>query len=226
MDKTKWIIFSVVVVALFGALIWFNRSETSSFTGDASKIIYDGPIADHFTGSEDQKVVLIEYGDYQCPACGRMYQTIKELEAKYPDKLTFIFRNRPLTAIHPNALAASTAAEAAGIQNKYFAMFDLLYGNQEAWSSADSGKRTAIFEGFASQLGLDLDKFRQDLSSPDINAKIKRDRTTAENYKANSTPTFILNNQKVADSAATSPEELTKLVDDAINAAYPDKTQN
>src|SRR5687767_7378884 len=89
MDKTKWIIFSVVVIALFGFLIWSNRSETPKFTGDASKIITDAPIADHFTGPEDQKVVLIEYGDYQCPACGQIYTTVKQLEATYPDKLTF-----------------------------------------------------------------------------------------------------------------------------------------
>jgi len=221
MDKTKWIIFSVIVVALFGALIWFNSKETVKFTGDAAKIIYDGPIADHFTGPEDQKVVLIEYGDYQCPACGKMYATVKELEAAYPDKLTYIFRNRPLTSIHPNALAAATAAEAAGLQDKYFAMFDLLYGNQNMWSSANTSQRTTIFENFASQLGLDLNKFKQDLASPEVSAKISRDRSTAEAYKANSTPSFILNGQKVSDKASVSPEELTKLVTDEINKAYP-----
>lgn len=221
MDKTKWIIFSVLVLGLFGFLIFANRSETPKFTGDASKIIFDGPIADHFTGPEEQKVVLIEYGDYQCPACGRMYSTVKELEAKYPDKLTFIFRNRPLTSIHPNALAAATAAEAAGLQNQYFGMFDLLYSNQQSWSSAAASQRTSVFEGFASQLGLDLDKFKQDLSNADITTKIARDRSTAEQYGANSTPTFILNGQKVEESISTSPEELTKKVEEAINAAYP-----
>lgn len=217
MDKMKWIIFGVVIVGIFGAVIWFNKSDTPAFSGDASKIISDGPIADQSVGPAEQKVVLIEYGDFQCPACGRIFPTVKELEAKYPDKLTFIFRNRPLTNIHPNALAATTAAEAAGLQGKFFEMHDLLYQNQTSWSNVDVTQRSAIFEGFASQLELDLDKYRQDLSSQDIVAKIARDRETAQIYDVNSTPTFVLNGEKQGE---LQPEDLTRIVDEAVAKAY------
>lgn len=221
----KWIIFSAIVVLIFGGIIWFNKSNEPKFTGDAGKIITEGPIADHYSGSTDQKVVLIEYGDFQCPACARMYPTIEELRAKHGDKLTFVFRNRPLTNIHPNALAASTAAEAAGVQGKFFAMYNLLYQNQTAWSGASGSERGKFFEGLASQLGVDIDKYRKDLESKDVSAKIARDKVTANKFGANSTPTFILNGQKVSEDDATNPEKLTQKIDDAIKQAFPDPTQ-
>ncbi|HEU5187567.1 MAG TPA: thioredoxin domain-containing protein [Candidatus Saccharimonadales bacterium] len=225
MNKTKWIIFGVIIVAIFGGIIFLNRTNTPEFKGNPAKIITDAPIADHYTGPEDQKVVLIEYGDFQCPACSKIYPTVEELKAKYKGKLTFIFRNRPLTNIHPNALAASTVAEAAGLQGKFFPMYDLLYQNQSAWSSASTADRGAIFEGFASQLGLDLDKYRADLKSADIVTKIGRDRSTATTHGANSTPTFVLNGQKMSENDAVNPEALTKKIEEAIAQAYPTPAQ-
>lgn len=225
MDKMKWIIFSVVVLAIFGAIIWFNRSENATFAGDAGKIIYDAPVVDHFIGPEDQKLVLIEYGDFQCPGCAAMHPAIKELEAKYPDKLTFIFRNRPLTNIHSNALAASTAAEAAGLQGMFFQMHDLLYANQDSWSNAKTNQRAAFFEAYATQLGLDVNKFRQDLKSQEVSTKLARDRMTSRNYKVDSTPTFILNGQKVTQPIKQ-PEDLLKLIDDTVAQTFPEEQNN
>lgn len=221
----KWIIFGVIVVAIFGGIIFFNKSNTPDFTGNAAKLITEGPIADHYTGPEEQKVVLIEYGDFQCPACARMYPTVEELKAKHGDRLMFIFRNRPLTNIHPNALAAATAAEAAGLQGKFFPMYNLLYQNQNGWSSVSGSDRGAVFEGFASQIGLDLDKYRADLKSADITAKLNRDRATANTFKADSTPTFVLNGEKLPEDVALNAEALSKKIDEALQAAYPDKTQ-
>src|SRR5690349_8292607 len=127
MNKLKWVIFTVIVLSIFGGIIWVSKSQnTVAFDGDATKIITQAPIGDHVLGTEAQKVVLIEYGDFQCPGCGSMYPTVHELTEKYKDKLTFIFRNLPLTTLHPNALAAATAAEAAGLQGKFYEMYDML----------------------------------------------------------------------------------------------------
>src|SRR6266581_453552 len=103
MDKLKWIIFCVVVLGIFGGIIWLGKSSnpTTTFNGDPTQIINQAPIADHVLGPKTQKVTLIEYGDYECPGCGHMYQTVKDLTDKYPGKLTFIFRNFPLTSLHP-----------------------------------------------------------------------------------------------------------------------------
>lgn len=224
MDKIKWIIFAVVVVAVFGGIIFFSKKDEAKFTGNASTVITEGPIADHTQGpTENPKVTLIEYGDFQCPGCGSMFPVVKDLKERYKDRLTFIYRNLPLTNIHPNALAAATAAEAAGLQGKYFEMHDLLFQTQSSWSGASASERGQIFENYAQQIGLDIEKYKTDLSSQDITTKINRDISTGRNtFGATSTPTFILNGQKVSSNA----EELSKAVRDAIQAAYPDQAQS
>lgn len=223
MSKFKWIIFAVIVVAIFGGIIWINKSNnTSTFSGDSTKIITEAPIADHVLGPKTQKVVLIEYGDYQCPGCGKMYQPVHDITDKYGDKLTFIFRNMPLTNLHPNALAAATAAEAAGLQDKYFEMHDMLYQTQDAWGTATVADRTNIFADYAAQLGLDVNKFKADLSSKDITDKINRDiKTGRQDFKVDATPTFVLNGQKVDGAIAGDTEAFAKLVDEAVARAYP-----
>ena len=103
MNKTKWIIFSLIVVAFFGGIIWLskNNDQNNSFNGDAAKVIQEGQIADHVSGAAEQKVVLIEYGDFQCPGCGSMHEPVEMLTDKYKDKVPFVFRNLPLTNIQP-----------------------------------------------------------------------------------------------------------------------------
>ncbi len=223
MTKLKWIIFAVVVLGILGGVVWLSKSsQQAAYTGDPAKVITDGPIADQVFGSKDQKVVLVEYGDYQCPACGKVFSDIKDLTEKYKDKLTFVFREFPLTTVHPNALAASTAAEAAGQQGKYWEMHDVLYQTQNTWSNLQGNQRGAVFEGYASQLGLDVDKYKQDLASKEVSDKIGRDRETAKTYDTNSTPTFVINGQKFTASTSTDMEALTKAVEEALKTAYPD----
>lgn len=224
MNKTKWIIFAVLVIGIFSLIIWQSKSneDKTSFKGNASTIITDGPIADQVHGTRDAKVVLIEYGDFQCPACGNMYSPVKTLTEMYKDNVTFIFRNYPLTNIHPNALAASNAAEAAGLQGKFWEMHDKLYENQEAWSSVAVDKREAVFSGYASELGLDAAKFKKDLASADVSAKVARDRQTGKDtFKANSTPTFILNGTKLDGDVSVNGDALRQKLEDAIKQAYP-----
>jgi protein-disulfide isomerase len=222
MNKTKWIVFAVAVVLIFGGIIWANKSNEKPFTGDATKVITEGAIADHIEGNKDGKVLVIEYGDFQCPACGAMYQPIKDVTKKYGDKVQFVFRNFPLTNIHPNALAAATAAEAAGLQGKYFEMHNLLYENQDAWKDVTLTKREETFVGYAKQLGLDENKFKTDLKSKDVSDKIARDRSTGTNtYKIDSTQTFIIAGEKISGSDNVDIDKLTRKITDAIAKEYP-----
>ena len=108
----------LIVLALFGGLIYLSTKDKIDVSNvDAYKVLagseQSGNIADHAYGSKANKLVLIEYGDYQCPGCGSAYEPIKEITEKYKGKLTFVFRNYPLTSIHPNAKASAAAAEAA-----------------------------------------------------------------------------------------------------------------
>ena len=209
MNKVGWIIFSVVVVGLLGGLIMYTRATNPSI--DVSNVNNNsilaatadsGNIADHVEGNAQSKVVLYEYGDFQCPSCGSAYPNVKTLMDEYGDRIALVFRNFPLTSIHPNAKAAATAAEAAGLQGEYWPMHDLLYSNQNSWVSLDANKRTDAFVGFANQLGLDTNKFKTDLANKDINAKITFDMELGKENGASATPTFFLDGAKLDEKAA------------------------
>ena len=209
MNRTGWIIFCVVVVGLLGGLIIWTRSTNPSV--DVSKVnngsilaasAESGNIADHVTGKTDSKVLLIEYGDYQCPSCGSAYPNVKTLMGQYGDRIGLVFRNFPLTSIHPNARAGAAAAEAAGLQGKYWEMHDQLYSNQDSWTSLDTNQRTDAFVSFASQLGLDTKKFTTDLSDANVNKKISFDIALGKQNGVAATPTFFLNGKTLDKTAA------------------------
>lgn len=216
----RWLIFALICIVVFGAVILTNRGgQGASFKGDATKIITQGPIADHVFGSTAGKVVFIEYGDFQCPACGAVYPTVSAIKNAYKDNLTFIFRNFPLTSLHPNALAAATAAEAAGRQGKYYEMFDQLYQHQNDWSDLDAGKRDALFMQYAQAIGVDMKKFDNDLSSSAVADKIHRDQDTGNGFNVNGTPTFVLNGKVLSSDIGTNPSNLQKAVQSALTKA-------
>ena len=221
MTRSRWIIFILICLAILGLIILTNKKDSgSNYAGDASKIITEGPIADHVFGSDKQKVILVEYGDYQCPGCENVYPILKEITDKYKDNLTFVFRNFPLTNAHPNALAAATAAEAAGMQGKYYEYHDMLYEKQDDWKGASGYDRGKFFETYAKQLGLDVNKFKNDLSSSDISTKIARDRSTGvKSFNVDSTPTLVLNGQKIAQDVTFDKTKLSHMIEDEIKKA-------
>jgi protein-disulfide isomerase len=209
MNKYGWIIFSVVVVGLLGGLVIWTRSTNP--TVDVSNVNNNsvltanadsGNIADHVEGKADSKIILVEYGDYQCPSCGNAYPNVKTIMDEYGDRIALVFRNFPLTSIHPNAKVAAASAEAAGLQGKYWEMHDLLYQNQSAWETLDANKRTDGFVSFANQLNLDTTKFKTDLTNAEINKKISYDMTLGKENDVSATPTFFLNGEKLDDATA------------------------
>lgn len=204
MTTKTWIIFAAVVVALFGGLIYLStrNSIDVSNVNEASVLSaseQSGNIADHTLGNAKSKIVLIEYGDYQCPGCASAYGPLKTVSEKYKDHMVFVFRNFPLVSIHPNARAASAAAEAAGLMGKYWEMHNLLYANQDAWKNADTKERNTIFEGFASQIGLDAQEFASTLRerSEAINQKISFDQALGGKVDVTGTPAIYLNGKAV-----------------------------
>jgi protein-disulfide isomerase len=198
-----WIIFVTVCVFILGGLVFVARKDQVNVSSvDQSKVLAasaaSGNIADHVFGDKSGKTILIEYGDFQCPACGSAYPNIKDLTEHYKDKLTFIFRNNPLTTIHPNARAGAAAAEAAGLQGKYWEMHNVLYENQDAWSSASVDKRGTYFVDYAKQVGVkDLDKFKKDMDGKVVNDKINYDLALGKKVPVDGTPLILLNGKKV-----------------------------
>lgn len=228
MTKGRWIAFAAICVLIFGALIYNTKSsEVKVDSIDPGKVITDNkPLPDHVFGSEAKKVVLIEYGDFQCTGCGSLYPSLKPLKEHYKEQLTFVFREFPLTSKHPNALAGATAAEAAGLQDKFWEMHDMLFENQPEWSSLDSTKRTDQFVLYATQIGLDTSKFKSDLDSKKLSQKIKRDQALGKKIGASATPTLVLNGKTLEQSKWQTPTVFENTIRNAIKAsgqALPEK---
>lgn len=203
MSKRAWIIFIVIVIILLGGLVVLSNqnkidiSKIDPFTIQPARAS-SGNIADHVFGKADSKVVLIEYGDYQCPGCGSVYPTLKTLSEKYQQQIAFVFRNFPLTTLHPNALAAAATAEAAGLQGKFWQMHNQLYETQSSWEGASIDERTATFKDYASQLGLNVDTYNKDLAGNAINQKISFDQALGKKINITGTPSIYLDGKAVS----------------------------
>jgi protein-disulfide isomerase len=166
----------------------------------------------------DTAVTLEEFGDYQCPPCGQLHPTLKKLKQQYGANLNFIFRNLPLTKIHPNALAAAQAAEAARVQNRFWEMHDLLYENQALWK--DDINPRSIFIKFAADLGLNIAQFTRDLEDKQIQMRIEADEDAAAKQGIEGTPTILINGRQLR-AEMTTPEGVRKGIDLMLSTKAP-----
>lgn len=210
MNKTAWIIFSVLTVGILAILVIFSgNSRTDVNNIDVFAIqkanSQNGQIADHVFGKVGGKVTLVEYGDYQCPPCAGIYPVVKSISEQYKDQLQFVFRNFPIADTHPNAKAAAGSVEAAGLQGRFWEMHNKIYETQTDWSDLSITERSKFFENLASELKLDIKKFNADLkgttNSTSITMKINYDSALGKKALVDATPTFYLNGKKLASSA-------------------------
>lgn len=144
-------------------------------------------------------VTLVEFSDFQCPACGVYHQMVKKIIDQFKGSMTFVYRNFPLTDLHPNAPLAAQAAEAAGLQGKYWEMHDLLFTKQSEWSASATARD--IFAEYAESLGLNVDQFKKDIDSDAVKNRIAADIADGNALGINATPTFFLNNRKLENPA-------------------------
>lgn len=166
---------------------------------------------DWVRGERQAKVSLVEYGDFQCPACANYEPLVQRLLQEFPKDLRLVYRHFPLDTIHRNAYAASRASEAAGKQGKFWEMHDILYERQKDWEKTSNVKE--MFVVYAKELGLDEEKFKSDFDSKEIEERINHDLASGRRVGINSTPTFILNGQKIQPR---SYDEFKRLVEDQI----------
>ena len=144
---------------------------------------------DHMQGPVTAPVTLVEYGDYECPACGEGYPILKEVKKRMGDSLCFVFRNFPLREMHRHAFAAAIAAEAAGAQGQFWEMHDMLYENQQQLGARE-------LRDYAEQLHLDLDRFMEDANSETFAARVKNDFQTGLMSGVNGTPSLFINGER------------------------------
>ncbi len=143
---------------------------------------------DHVQGKEDAPVVLIEYGDYQCPYCKKAYYIIKEAQKELGEQLVFVFRNFPLVELHEHALHAAFAAEAAAEQDKFWQMHDELFENQQYLEDGD-------LISYAEKLDLDVNKFKDDFGQDNCYQKIQKDYDSGVRLNVGGTPSFFVNGE-------------------------------
>lgn len=144
---------------------------------------------DHVRGSATAPVTLVEYGDFECPYCGRAYPIVKELERRAGDLLRVVFRPFPLTNAHPHAEKAAEAAEAAAAQGRFWEMHDILFENQKQLTRPD-------LESYAERIGLDLERFRRELDDDVWADQVRESFRSGIRSGVNGTPTFFINGRR------------------------------
>lgn len=223
MDKRFWAILAAIAIVLIGVFIVTNHKTTAP----GSKSSSSTQLTNHVTGAGKSGVTLVEYGDYQCPVCAEYYPALKQVVSKYTDQIHFQFRNFPLVSIHQNAFAGARAAEAADLQGKFWQMHDLLYeqsiatiqnSSVQTWVNAQNPQD--YFDQYASQLGLNLTKFKQDFASSTVNNRVNADLGEANKLGLTGTPTFYLDGTQISNPQPTL-DAFSKILDNEIAKKAP-----
>ena len=185
------VIAAVTIIVFVGILLFASRTEQKTDVGssvDQARFMTEGT---HVRGEASASATLVEFSDFECPACGMFYPKISELEHKYPTSLKVVYKHFPLPQ-HTEARKAAEAAEAAGAQGKFWEMHDKMFENQKALKVEDLKK-------YAADLGLDTKKFDEELDSGKYAAKVQTDSALGTGLGVNSTPTFYLNGKKIVN---------------------------
>jgi protein-disulfide isomerase len=170
-------------------------SEVRAAGGTLSQPVGD---ADHVVGPANAPVTLVEYGDFECPSCRKAWPMVKELQRRLGKNLRFVFRNFPLTKLHPNAEHAAEAAEAASAEGAFWQMYDRLFERQFALEDDN------LIE-YATELGLDADRVRAALEGGTYRARVKEDVLSGLESGVNGTPTFFINGERYDGAHGTEP---------------------
>ncbi len=200
------------IIIIFGAIFFFT-SQNNNKSGSTSSSTQP---TNHIEGGGSTGVTLVEYGDFECPYCEEYYPIVKQVVADEYSKITFQFRNFPLTSIHPNAFAGARAAEAAGLMGKYWQMHDALYNssNWRQWSTATNPD--PYFYQYAQQLGLNVSQFKTYFASNQVNNMIQADMAAGNKLNIQGTPTFYLDGKQI--QVGPSVSQFETLINNAIAA--------
>jgi protein-disulfide isomerase len=219
----RFLPFALIVVVLIAAvavgLVLLRSSQQSrnsnTPTPDPATEV-QGAEPPHVRGNASAPVTVEEFGDFECGACGAYHPEMKKIEAEYGDKLKVVFRELPLVTMHQHALLAAQAAEAAGLQGKFWEMHDKLYDNQVTWTKKTD--LVPVFVDYAKELGLNPDQFMKDLNGENVAGRIFQDGKRAHSFGLKGTPSFFING-KEATGDQWKPEGLRQMINDALKAA-------
>jgi len=152
----------------------------------------------HVKGVENPEITIVEFSDFQCPACQEAAPMVDQIVKSYPNQVQVIYRHFPLDQIHPNARTAALASEVVAESGKFWEYHDILFARQADWEAiTDRSKLKEMFADFASELEIDKASFLEKIEDASIAEKVQNDVTVANNANVNATPTFFVNGQKV-----------------------------
>jgi protein-disulfide isomerase len=195
-----------------GTMLYRAKRAVASTISEEKSIGKENQEPTHVRGPAQAPVTLEEFGDFQCPPCGMISGPLLEIEKDYGPKLRVIFRNFPFPN-HQHALEAAYAAEAAGLQGRYWEMHDLLYKEQANWSNAPDVKQ--LFVSYAKILGLEMDRFETDMAGPTAKARVTADQERGKSLGVNATPSIFINNQGLPPKSLN-PTALRAAIEEAL----------
>ena len=198
-----------------------NRVPAPQVPKDQTVSGKDAAESTHVRGNPKAAITLEEFGDFECPPCSKLAGPLKEIEHEYGDRLRVIFHHLPLQT-HRHARDAAHAAEAAGLQGRFWEMHDLLYKEQPVWSKAE--KARDLFTSYAGMLGLKLDRFAKDMESEEVKARVAADEKRAKSLGVTNTPTIFINDTAVNPSAL-SPDGIRAAINEALNPKQKGKSE-
>ncbi len=208
-----WIIGVIVIFIglLAGAALYKNKSATGLPVPTEEISLSD------WTVGTSTSVVLMEYSDFQCPACRSYFPMVEQIVAEYKNRITFVYRHFPLPQ-HLNAMAASRASEAAGRQGKFWEMYVMLFQNQDAWATVS--KPLDKYKEYATELGLDIERFENDYNDPALKGKVQNDYKSGVKLGVEATPTFFINGKKISNPQGNTVEEIMAGFRKELDAAF------
>jgi protein-disulfide isomerase len=205
--KTIWFSFALIIIVAAVTVWWFTMPDAQEPAVQTTAEIRVGE--DEWTlGNPDADIVLVEYADFQCGACAYYHPIIKELMEEYDDRVLYVFRHFPLTSIHQYATLAARTAEAAGKQGRFWEMADLIFQNQQRWSR---GNAPFEFTGYARELGLDMNRFQNDLGAAETFQRVEQSFNTGTRLNITSVPSFYMNGEKIMNPRTL--DEFRSLID-------------
>ncbi|MEK9175344.1 MAG: thioredoxin domain-containing protein [Patescibacteria group bacterium] len=204
-----WAGITVVVV---GSVVLMAYIATKPANLTAASLVNPNVTHEWFTGPENAKITLVEYSDFQCPACGAYYPLIKQISEEYKSNVKFVYRHFPLRRIHKNTDITANASEAAGVQGKFWEMHSMIFEHQQDWAEKSNAEEIMI--GYAKTLSLDPVRFKNDLNSQEVKDIVEADYQSGIKSQVDSTPTFFLNGQKIQNPKSL--EEFKSIIDQAI----------
>lgn len=189
-----------LVAITWGVITLSSPADTTSinsFDGEVAENLPEVSGTDHIFGDEDAPITIVEYSDFQCPACAQYEPVLKRLTEDYPEDVRVVYRHFPLRSIHSNAEPAARASEAAALQGEFEAYHDELFDAQDEWSDLRGGERDEFFVEIARGLELDVEQFESDYESDEVQEAVRADLEAAQALGLNSTPSLFLNGVRI-----------------------------